>query len=585
MKEFLFSRSHKKHYSCAVVRMGKNNLGFSLVELIIVIAIMAILAAIAIPVLGVFIEKAEINNDKQMVTDIIYAIDLANKSGSFTNDNSMTLGTTKYPVAFIVINEEGTTVLTSNTTVNEVAGQCAFEDVTVYYAKPQSTTITCNTVYKNFIGQTKTCSNTISSNVYTIETITLNICTVHSTKSSTSSTYPASIKAKHGTFSCSAETAASTEPIPTGSYVVTSLSDYDSQGLYQQSSNGKCAMAAYGTLGTPSASTDDVNNAVYQAIAAVYGSSFTTDLKLSYAEWVADGNFNYSTFYSSAPSVFEDVQDLGDMLVGALDAASLGGLTPGLADEAANKLGLAKTYDSTADLMDTFSAAFSAMYPTYSVDGSTTDWESIWASTPDKGYSDWGFGFKSPYNNRENYSACRMGFNVAFASYLEARGEIAYAAKIKDYYTNELLGVKLPGTVTKSAFKNGTNWDTAKDEATTVPDDATTLGAQLGSVEAINDVWKYYKEYINSDTFIENGKAFYETVKTVDETSTTANIYANGDDDKYYEFYQTYLNEISNLYTQAQTLAGSDGIMIIVYVENGVATCEVTPAAADPRNK
>jgi len=83
MKEFLFSRSHKKHYSSAVVRMGKNNLGFSLVELIIVIAIMAILVAVAIPVLGIFIEKANVANDKQAVTDVMYAIDLGGQSLSY----------------------------------------------------------------------------------------------------------------------------------------------------------------------------------------------------------------------------------------------------------------------------------------------------------------------------------------------------------------------------------------------------------------------------------------------------------------------------------------------------------------------
>ena len=80
MKNLLFSRSHKKHYTDAVVRMGKNNLGFSLVELIIIIAIMAVLVAIAIPVLTVFIEKSHIANDKQAVSDVMYAINLGGQS-------------------------------------------------------------------------------------------------------------------------------------------------------------------------------------------------------------------------------------------------------------------------------------------------------------------------------------------------------------------------------------------------------------------------------------------------------------------------------------------------------------------------
>ena len=114
MKDFLFSRSHKKHYSNAVVRMGKNNLGFSLVELIIVIAIMAILVAVAIPVLGVFIEKANVANDKQAVTDVMYAIDLGGQSMSYGIEAEQ-IGEkgVQIPVGMIVMTEEGLFVIGS----------------------------------------------------------------------------------------------------------------------------------------------------------------------------------------------------------------------------------------------------------------------------------------------------------------------------------------------------------------------------------------------------------------------------------------------------------------------------------------
>ena len=56
----------------------KNNKGFSLVELIVVIAIMAILAAVAIPTFATFITRANEASDKQFVSDLEYAIDLAN---------------------------------------------------------------------------------------------------------------------------------------------------------------------------------------------------------------------------------------------------------------------------------------------------------------------------------------------------------------------------------------------------------------------------------------------------------------------------------------------------------------------------
>lgn len=106
MKKLLFSRSQKKHFSDTVVRIGKNNLGFSLVELIVIIAIMAVLVAIAIPVLGMFIEKARIANDKQAVTDVMYAINIGGQSMQYpvnvvqsTNDGSGL----QIPVGFIVL--------------------------------------------------------------------------------------------------------------------------------------------------------------------------------------------------------------------------------------------------------------------------------------------------------------------------------------------------------------------------------------------------------------------------------------------------------------------------------------------------
>ena len=130
MKEFLFSRSHKKHYSNAVVRMGKNNLGFSLVELIIVIAIMAILVAVAIPVIGVFIERSKVANDKQIVSDVMYAIDLGGQSMQyeFSQDQIGNSNTLKVPIGIIILGDkEGITVIGS-TAQNKASIEAVLED-------------------------------------------------------------------------------------------------------------------------------------------------------------------------------------------------------------------------------------------------------------------------------------------------------------------------------------------------------------------------------------------------------------------------------------------------------------------------
>ena len=58
--------------------MKTNNKGFSLVELIVVIAIMAILAAVAIPTFAGFITKANKAADEDFMAQAEYAITLAN---------------------------------------------------------------------------------------------------------------------------------------------------------------------------------------------------------------------------------------------------------------------------------------------------------------------------------------------------------------------------------------------------------------------------------------------------------------------------------------------------------------------------
>ena len=130
MKKLLFSRSQKNHFSDTVVRIGKNNLGFSLVELIIVIAIMAVLAAIAIPVLGVFIEKAKIANDKQTVSDILYTVNVAGQSMQYPVDvQQISDQGLKLPVGMIVLTENGAVVLGTNQTNQEAITAILTENV------------------------------------------------------------------------------------------------------------------------------------------------------------------------------------------------------------------------------------------------------------------------------------------------------------------------------------------------------------------------------------------------------------------------------------------------------------------------
>lgn len=88
LKKLLSADSWGKHFSETVKRLGKNNAGFSLVELIVVIAIMAILAAVAVVGFSLYIPKAQQAADEQLISDIEYAMTLAGYSGDFVVGDS-----------------------------------------------------------------------------------------------------------------------------------------------------------------------------------------------------------------------------------------------------------------------------------------------------------------------------------------------------------------------------------------------------------------------------------------------------------------------------------------------------------------
>ena len=96
-KKLFCSDSWSKNFSETVRRVGKNNAGFSLVELIVVIAIMAILAAVAVVGVSVYIPKAQQANDKQLFADIEDALIYAGYAGTFDEGAS----------GYIVLSKDG----------------------------------------------------------------------------------------------------------------------------------------------------------------------------------------------------------------------------------------------------------------------------------------------------------------------------------------------------------------------------------------------------------------------------------------------------------------------------------------------
>ncbi len=69
--------------------MRKNNKGFTLVELIIVIAIIAILATVFAPMYTKYIDKARVSNDKKLATSYMQAATVALLDG-YAGDTALT---------------------------------------------------------------------------------------------------------------------------------------------------------------------------------------------------------------------------------------------------------------------------------------------------------------------------------------------------------------------------------------------------------------------------------------------------------------------------------------------------------------
>ena len=92
--------------------MKNNNKGFSLVELIVVIAIMAILAAVAVVGFSMYIPKAQQAADKQLVSDVEYALNLSMQTGEIKD----------HPIGKLVLSQGEIVFYGTNGQVTDLTG-------------------------------------------------------------------------------------------------------------------------------------------------------------------------------------------------------------------------------------------------------------------------------------------------------------------------------------------------------------------------------------------------------------------------------------------------------------------------------
>ena len=516
--------------------------GFTLVELVVAIAIMAILAGAGTVAYSGYIKAANKGNDRVLVGNIIRAIETGTNSMMFVPSESVSISSTSFPVGFVTISTNGTNLLTSGTQLTEVKDECQFETVSV--AKITSSEVK------------KSCGMSFhTETVYSISNESITYCTVHGSApaalaSATSYVTGFSGCSKSGLhFSHKWNTSSTTLPVGTliedGSVKLTSSKDPTKCEYAYANQNGVYtgSNVVNGANGNPMDTTDPLYNAIY----AAYGD--LSNLKLTYDGWTSEG-IDHATFYSGASGVMDNIESLSGMLAWA-------STFPGVSEFIDGE------YENGEEVLKGIT---DKVLTTHSTQDS---WLAVWNDASGQTHDGYGFGLAG----RENYCAVRVAYNSGFASYLEANGiDSKYADVCENYNTIELAGVGLPGLICSDAFTNTSSG---------LQEKFTKAGDKDGAVFA--QVAELYETYKDSEACKENGRVFYDTMVTFKETEEFAtdknNIYG-GD---MFDYYNAYVDEISGLYSAAQNSAGN-GIIIAVSVKQGELDFAVSPAAANPRN-
>lgn len=528
----------------------RSNSGFTLVELVVVIAILAILAGVGSAAYSGYIKSANKNADKVLVGNVMKAIETGTHSTAFTPPEPLSIGTTTYPIGFIALSTDGCTVLSSSSSEKQVDGECEFVTETITYVKMTNTTLYCEQDNKH----------TTIKPIYSLDTKTLTYCKTHSNKLPETLTsvkeYPIAYKyEKEGLFHLSHKlTITDTLEITTGTYFMENIYD-----LYTETSSGLCMKAA--TPGLNVSADPATDGVLYDAIHAAFGSN---ELKLKYVGWINDEGADFATFYTYAPSVFNNVKDQTALLISAVNSDTINGLAQMAGINLSSYLTEGK-YEDSADLMKSF---------TNFVSNNMTEeeWAEQWEKASTASHDEWTFGVDTKGAKNDYIWAARMAYNSSFASYCSTNGIASiYTDLIVNYGESELGGaIQIPSVVNHYAFAQtgeGSLLQSFLDK------DATNGQVMFDQCKSL------YESYLNSSVANENGSVFYNTVNTIAETSDVAA--ASGD---YFGFYNNYLTEMSNLYTAAQA-ASENGIMIIVTMENGTLNFQVSPSAANPRNE
>lgn len=493
------SQGYMKSRPCLLF---KHTGGFTLVELIVVIAILGILAGVGTVAYSGYVEQTKREMDKTTVSNITRGIN----SGAylFQLDTPLQLSNSgvTIPVGFVLITSDGTKSLQSGTSMGSESKECRLETKT-FVTEAESYTYESG------------CSDVTAYVIKETESITY--CATHSTI--VEETLPVG------------SSSGDTSPVDTTVYRKTRcklITDHEAGTVTET--------PVYGTY------TETSDGVLHEIMSATYGSGFENTVKLQSDTWTVS---SIPSFYAGSADLWDEVKSLSDELMDITGGDSnfevLG--RPVMNDDHASSAELVTTFAGKVVGLteDTFIGQWMAVSNSPEGTGST------WAN------EDFGLGSAG----REYYAAARKAYNSCFASYVRAQGhDESHAAEIANFARYSYL----PVTVCREAFTDG----------------YYQLPSEVKNCETCRQL---YEDYVSSGAAEANGRAFFKTMQSVSETGEAA-MTASGVD--FFDYYASYLEEFSGLYSSVQREAQeSDSCIVIsVFSTNGKLTYEVSPTDA-----
>lgn len=141
----------------------RNNKGFSLVELIVVIAIMAVLVAVLAPQFTKYVDRSRQSNDATMVSGIVTAaqVGVTDKEYKIGPDTyTITVGTSGMTVTAADPTDGSTNATQMEKAITDTCGEKATlkrtankwtEDITITIVVSDTVTVSYNTEFANYI--------------------------------------------------------------------------------------------------------------------------------------------------------------------------------------------------------------------------------------------------------------------------------------------------------------------------------------------------------------------------------------------------------------------------------------------------